>query len=178
MKACTRPYPNYCERMSSFRSMFRLAAVLAPAVMILACSDSTSPNRGDPYTGTFVLTNADDQPLPATVFDGIIVVPEPDPSFHLRILATTGSITIDANGHYRQLVDHDAFVDGVFASRVTRSDHGDCTRAGNQLTCLSNYLEGIEFTGTFSGSTLTIAQDLSGEGQIVSYRYGRATLVQ
>ena len=153
--------------MLSVRSMIRLAVITAAAVLS-GCSDSTSPNGNDPFTGTFDLTTVEDRALPTTVFEGDIVA---EPSFHLRIVAKAGAITIDPSGHYEQHVEHDAFIDGVRAGGVDRTDRGECVRSGTQLSCESNYLEGIQFTGTFSGTTLTIAQDVAGEGAVVSYRY-------
>lgn len=134
-----------------------------------ACSNDQSP-VGDHFTGQFTLTHADQQPLPAPVFDGIID-PAPSPPFHLRVVAATGTITIDANGRYQQHLEHDTFIDGVWNGRVVHSDHGQCTRAAAQLLCESNYLEFVTFTATISGTTLTIAQDIANEGHVAAYRY-------
>jgi hypothetical protein len=148
------------------RSILALIAALA-----LGCSSSSAPNTQAPHTtGTFTLVSADAQPLPALVFDGTIVTSE-IPPFHLRILAKAGTFTIDANGHYEHRVLHDAFIDGVIGARPDHSDHGECTRSGAELHCVSTYLEFVEFTATQSEDAITIAQDLIGEGRLATYRY-------
>ena len=153
----------------SLRTILRVATAVVLTATLSACSDNQSP-VGDHFTGQFTLTHADQQPLPAPVFDGIID-PTPDPTFHLRIVAATGTISIDANGHYQQHLEHDTFINSVFNGRVIYADHGQCTRAGTQLLCESNYLEFVTFTATISGATLTIDQDIANEGRVATYRY-------
>ena len=154
----------------SARILFRFAAALILTSALIGCSDSTAPSdKGPHFSGRFDLTQADAQPLPAAVFDGIIS--DVTPAFHLRVLATGGSISIDTNGHYEQHVDHDVMINGAFNGPLTRADRGECTRSGNELHCESNYLENVTFTATVNGQTLDIAQDLSGEGRVAAYRY-------
>jgi len=152
------------------KSLIRLAALIQLA-MLFACADYTAPNKIEDHSiGQFSLVSADEQALPATVFDGIITA-DPAPSFHLRVIATSGTFSIDASGHYTQHVEHDTVIDGVRNGRVIRGDHGDCTRTAAELRCVSSFLEGIEFTGVITGATIAIAQDLSGEGHLATYRY-------
>ena len=152
------------------RTILRLTAALILTSALIGCSDSTSPtDTTDHFSGTFDLTHADAQPVPAAVFDGMIS--DVTPSFHLRVIATGGSISIDGNGHYEQRVNHDVFVDGALSGHFTRADRGECTRSGNDLHCDSSYLENVAFTASVARKTLTIAQDLSGEGRVSAYRY-------
>jgi hypothetical protein len=151
------------------RTILRAATVIVLSAILSGCSDNQSP-VGDHFTGQFTLTHADEQPLPAPVFDGVID-PAPSPTFRLRVVATTGSISIDADGHYQQHLEHDTYIDGVFNGRVIHADHGSCTRAAAQLLCESNYLEFVTFTATVSGTTLTIGQDIANEGHVATYRY-------
>jgi hypothetical protein len=155
------------------RTMLRLTTLAALLSLLIACDKAVSPGEiPDQSIGEFILVAAEGASLPAPVFDGVVVA-DPDPSFHLRIVATSGSITIDATGHYEQRVSHDAFVDGALNGRATHVDRGECTRSGALLQCSSNYIEGVAFTGTFAGKTLTIGQDLAGEGHVAQYRYSR-----
>src|SRR5947209_13546319 len=141
------------------------------AALALGCSSSSAPDKQVTHTiGTFTLVSADAQPLPAPVFEGTIVTNE-IPPFHLRIVAKVGTFSIDANGHYEHRVQHDAFIDGVIGARPDHSDHGECTRSGAELHCVSTYLEFVEFTATQSDDAITIAQDLVGEGRVATYRY-------
>lgn len=141
------------------------------AIITSGCSSTSSPDKSvSRDTGVFTLVSADAQTLPANVFDGTIVTGE-IPPFHLQVLAKSGTFTIDANGHYEHRVQHDAVIDGVVSGRPDHSDHGDCTRSANQLHCVSTYLEFVEFTATVSDGTISIAQDLIGEGRVATYRY-------
>lgn len=152
------------------RTILRFAAALVLTSALIGCSESTAPaDTGPHFSGRFDLTQAEAQPLPAAVFDGIIN--QVTPAFHLRVLATGGSISIDANGHYEQHVNHDVMINGAFNGPLTRADRGECTRSGNQFHCESNYLENVVFTATVDGQKLDIAQDLSGEGRVATYRY-------
>jgi hypothetical protein len=147
-------------------------AVAFVACISLGCSTSTSPVDDTTIhtSGTFNLYSANNSTLPAQVFAGLITGQGITP-FNLRVVATTGSFTIDANNHYEQRVDHDAFIDGVLGARNIHSDHGDCTRAGAELHCTSTYLEFVEFTAVFGRNTVTITQDLVGEGHAATYLY-------
>src|SRR5207237_840537 len=87
----------------TIRLLARLAALLMPIAFVLSCSSSTSADSDNRLTGKFSLVSADEQPLPAAVFDGIITA-DPSPSFHLRIIATSGFFTLNASGHYEQPV--------------------------------------------------------------------------
>jgi hypothetical protein len=161
--------PNQAHCMSvRLMTRFTLAALLVTAM--IGCSDTTSPpDNSDHFTGQFDLTHAESVALPATVFEGNIT--NVTPAFHLRIVATSGSIVISPNGHYEQHVQHDTFIDGAFNGHVTRADRGECTRTGSELQCSSSFLQSVEFTASIAGRILTISQDLSGEGRAASYRY-------
>jgi hypothetical protein len=162
-------------QLSLRHSLLLLGAVLSA----FACSDSTSPSANeDRFTGQFHLAAAGEVALPANVFEGTIELPAPQPSFHLRIVATGGTISIAPSGHYEQHVDHDVYIDGVKNGILVHADRGECTRNGVQLQCESSYLEGVSFTATVSGGALTITQDLTGEGQVATYRYSWVGAIQ
>lgn len=148
----------------------QLTTLLALTIFLSACDDPPPTEARDMSFGQFALVAAEGAALPATVFDGIVVA-DPDPSFHLRVDATSGSISIDAAGHYERRVSHDAFVDGTLSGHVTHVDRGECTRSGGQLQCASSYLQNVAFTATLAGGVLTIRQDLAGEGSVAVYRY-------
>ena len=154
----------------SIRSILRTGAALTLIAVLVACSSTTSPDSHQQhFTGQFTLTHAAEQAVPATVFDGMIAdVATP---FHLRIVAKTGSFALSPSGHYEQHVAHDAIIDGAFNGPLTRVDRGECTRSGMTWHCISNYIENVEFDAVVSGQSLTISQDLAGEGHVVSYRY-------
>jgi hypothetical protein len=149
----------------------RVLALSLVAGVSVACSSTSAPDKSAPHTtGVFTLVSANGEALPAAVFEGTIVTDE-IPPYHLRVLATSGSITIDANGHYEHRVNHDAMIDGVLGGRPNHTDRGSCTRSGEELHCVSEYLQAVEFTASLSGDVITIAQDLVREGHVATYRY-------
>ena len=167
MTVDTLPEP---ERPMAIRRLLRPTILGTLSAVLIGCEKSSPTEAPDRSTGQFALVAAENVALPATVFDGIVVL-DPDPSLHLRVVAISGSITIDAIGHYEQRVSHDAFIDGTLGGRATHVDRGECTRSGAQLQCSSSYLQNVEFTGTIADGTLTIQQDLVGEGHAATYRY-------
>ena len=155
----------------SNRTILRLTTLAALLTVLFGCDKASSPVESpDKSIGEFALVAAEGTSLPAAVFDGIVVA-DPDPSFHLKVVATSGSITIDATGHYEQRVSHDAYIDGTLGSRATHVDRGECTRAGAQLQCSSSYLQNVAFIATLTDGVLIIQQDLAGEGHAATYRY-------
>ena len=154
----------------AIRTILRLTIIGTLSAVLIGCDKSSPTEAADRSIGQFALVAAENVALPATVFDGIVVA-DPDPWFHLRVVATSGSITLDATGHYEQRVSHEAFIDGSLGSRATHVDRGECTRSGSQLQCSSSYLQNVEFTGTLADGILTIQQDLAGEGHAATYRY-------
>jgi len=141
------------------------------AAALLGCSGTTSPNPAG--NRQFKLVTADEHALPSIVFDGTIAADTAAP-FHLRVTATSGTMSIDSLGHYEQRVMHDVELNGAPSGSLRRADRGECTTVGDALQCVSNYIEGIEFAGTLAHDTVTIVQDLVGEGRPVTYRYARA----
>ena len=139
---------------------FNAAAASIPASVIVA---------NMPLRGRFALRTAQNQALPATVFDGRIV--DSTTSFQLRATATGGSFSVNAAGRYDQRLTHDVFVDGVIAAHLRYADRGFCTRVVNQLRCESNSLQGVAFTAIIAGQTLTITQDILNEGVAASYKF-------
>ena len=152
------------------RTMLRVTTLAALLLVLIACDKASPVESPDKSIGEFALVAAEGASLPAPVFDGIVVA-DPDPSFHLEIVATSGFMTIDASGHYEQRVSHDAFIDGALGGRATHVDRGECTRSGTQLQCSSSYLQNVEYTATLANGILTIQQDLAGEGHAATYRY-------
>lgn len=154
----------------TIRTALSLTTLIALSIALIGCDKPSPAETHDKSIGQFELVAADNAALPAPVFDGIVIA-DPAPSFHLRVEATSGSITIDATGHYEQRVNQDAFIDGTLGGHRTHVDRGECTRSGGQLQCSSNYLENLEFSATLVDGVLTIQQDLAGEGHIATYRY-------
>jgi hypothetical protein len=102
------------------------ASVLAGMALALcvACSDdeATTP---EPITGTYQLSDADGETLPALIFDGLIA--DPDGDFVLRVLVDEGSLELSAGQRYEQRVTRSIFVDGHAQPGGLWNDRGTYT---------------------------------------------------
>ena len=79
---------------------------------VVACGDGPTTPSGP--AGQYALTHAAGQPLPGTVFDGTIDDPSGvTPSFRLRMVATSGALTLTVDGAYQHAVDLTATIDGA-----------------------------------------------------------------
>jgi hypothetical protein len=138
-----------------------LASVALP--IAAACSyDSTSPGRyGVPaLAGQYVLESVDGQPAPALV----VARTDPASGLPIQILVTHDTLVIDAAGHYDQRARLVATLDGRTLGILLWSDHGQVTNQGGVLLFVSNYHEGLTFSGALSpDARLGITQDLTGE---------------
>lgn len=146
--------------------MIALAAILAAS-----CSGATAP-RGP--AGTYALSSVEGSALPAPVFDGVIHDPhEVDPDFHLRIVATSGQLTLSSTGHYEHAVQLDAEIDGQAQPAMRWRDRGTFAVRGDTLQFDSDYHENVFFHGALKAQAITVVQDLPGEGQAVRYTFTR-----
>lgn len=122
--------------------------------------------------GRYALMAAGGETIPATVFDGIVLVGE-DEFIHLEVTVTDGYMEFDRAGAYEHRVSQEVRVDGRPAPALDWVDRGKCVAAGVELTCLSTLVANRAFTTTLRDGALEVTQDLNGEGLAVTYRYVR-----
>lgn len=136
--------------------------------LLVACSDdeATAP---EPITGTYQLSDADGETLPALIFEGLITDPERD--FVLRILVDEGSLELSAGQRYEQRVTRSIFVDGHAQPGGLWNDRGTYALRGDTLNFKSELIDGVRFSGTLTAGQISLDQDLSEENRWVTYRY-------
>ena len=139
-------------------------------VVAAACGDDPVSPAGP--AGQYTLTHAAGQPVPAVVFEGT-VPGGTEPDFHLRVVASSGSLVLTDDGRYDHEVDLSAFVDGAPQPATHWSDHGLYTVDGDSLHFDSDFIEKVRFSGSFAGGQVEVEQDLPGEGEPVPYRFVR-----
>jgi hypothetical protein len=122
--------------------------------------------------GRFELRSAGGSAIPATVFDGVVLVGD-DQFVHLEITVTGGAIELYATGGYEQRVTQEVRVDGQPAPSLDWVDHGTCVILVAKLDCMSTRVQNRAFTATLVDGALEIPQDLNGEGVTVVFRYVR-----
>jgi hypothetical protein len=137
-----------------------------------ACGDE--PFTPSTLAGQYTLAQAGGQPLPGAVFDGIIHDSSGTiPDFHLRIVASSGSLTLTADGRYQHAVDLVATIDGAPHSMPRWRDHGQFTLQGDSVHFDSEFLQGVQFAGAAKAGRLEVEQDLPGEGRLARYAFAR-----
>jgi hypothetical protein len=138
--------------------------VLSGALTVLlggtvACSDG--PVTPSSPAGQYALAQAAGQPLPGTVFDGIIDDPTGvSPSFHLQFVATSGSITLTNDGLYQHAIDLTATIDGAVQPTTLWRDHGQYTLRGDSVQFVSDFHQNVQFAGSAGTGRLDIEDSL------------------
>jgi len=124
------------------------------------------------FAGRFELQEAGGNPVPAPVFDGIVLIGE-DEFVHLKITVTDGYFELDGTGGYEHRVSQEVRVDGHPAPALDWVDRGKCGLAGAELHCLSTLVANRGLTAALGDAALEVSQDLNGEGVVVQYGYVR-----
>ena len=140
-------------------------------LLLAGCSDATSSSPGTtppPLTGSYVLQ------APVTVFEGMVEDPEGD--FHLRVLATGGSLVLAQDSTYEHEVRFESYVDGSLSGRPRWADRGQWRARGDTLHFDSDYIGGLAYRGVSRDRSVTVLQDLVGEGTTAEYPFRQASL--
>jgi hypothetical protein len=127
------------------------------------------PEIPEPPAGSYTLVEAGGQPLPGIVSVGV------DEGQWFEVIATSGRISIDATGHYEQLVMLQGWTDGKLTSRWRWVDRGTCRRvSGARFSCISEYFQNVQFGATVNPLGIETVQDVVGDGVGVRFRYRRS----
>ena len=131
---------------------------LVAMAALTGCDDVTDIIPGE----TYELVEANDQPVPAIVFEGEI------PPFG-QVIATVveGSITLRETT-YTQRLTFDLETDGGQFPGDPVTVRGDYTADGNLLTFDPEDEDAPTFTGTLSGGTLTTVENHPDYGTITA----------
>jgi hypothetical protein len=133
--------------------------LVSATVLLAACSESLTP-APPAFEGTYVAESVNQQPLPAL----LVEVPNPGTSQVIKVYLLSDTLTVQADGIYRQRGHLEARMDGQVISRQIWSDHGRYARDGERSNFESEYLENVAFTADRSADgRLHITQDLTTE---------------
>ena len=146
-------------------------AALAALLALSACSDV--PVEAEPQTapGRYTLSGAAGQPVPAVVFDDTIRDDSGD--FHLRIVATSGTLVLTETGGYEQRLEQTPYIDGQPQPRLRRTDRGAYTVSGDSLHFESSFIQNVRFTAVYRNGEVRVEQDAAETGAATVYRYRR-----
>lgn len=151
-------------------SLRRGARAVLVAALLSGCGEGTGTSPGGPtpgVPGTYLLQ----APLP--VFDDL--VPDPEGDFHLRVVATGGSLVLMTDSRYQHEVHLEAYVDGQLSGRQGWVDRGDWRAAGDTLHFESGFIGNLVFRGVREDHAVKLVQDLVGEGITAEYPFHRAS---
>ena len=133
------------------RHLARLAATLTLVFSVAACGDDSDPGAPSSITGTYSLRRIDNEPVPVTLVD--------IPGYKLEMLS--GSLAINSGNSFTGATTSRETIDGEVQAPETFTCTGSYTRSGNTLTFsepeTGQDCEGGSYTGTISGTTITIA---------------------
>jgi hypothetical protein len=128
-------------RISSARAA-RIAIAAAAIALLGACgSDSTGPNNAN-VAGTYALSTVDGANLPYTV---------PNTGDNAEVVQSA-TITLTSDSTYTAVANGTENGD----PSVIITDAGNYSVSGSQVTFTSTIIQGGNYTGTVSGSTLTV----------------------
>jgi hypothetical protein len=129
-------------RTSSARAL-RVAIAATAVAMLAACgSDSTGP-RNTNVSGTYALTTVDGSSLPFTI---------PNTGDNTEIVENA-TITLNSDSSYTAVAN--GTENGESTPIIT--DMGHYSVSGSQVTFTSSVIQGGNYTGNVSGSTLTVS---------------------
>jgi len=126
---------------SSARAL-RFAIAAATVAMLAACgSDSTGP-RNPNVSGTYTLTTVDGSSLPFTI---------PHTGDNIEIV-DNATVALNSDSTYTAVANGTENCD----STTIITDTGHYSVSGSQVTFTSSVIQGGNYTGSVSGSTLTV----------------------
>ena len=148
----------------------RFLTIALAGVVTLACAGE-SPTEAPLHTGTYILHSAAGQQAPAVIHSLI-----DETSGELIELVVLGdTLELKPDGTYIQRAQMEVRIHGQRAGRSRWTDRGFYALEGSAVHFDSDYLQHVAFSGELaSGPTLTVTQNLAGEGDEDVYVLTRA----
>ncbi len=163
--APVRPLALGAPISHSPRGRWRALAALVGAAGLIAATAVAAYGSRDPVTGrrgvsgTWAVSTAAGQPLPATVVDTGLASPAGGPVSHLTIVVTGGTLRLTSEGTYTAQAAYTLTLDRDSQLVRPRAERGSYTLAGSTITFLSPAGR-VVATGTLADGSLTLSGDL------------------
>lgn len=137
--------------------------------MALATGCGGGANSDPPLESArqYQLRTAAQQPLPATILDTVIHDPSGD--FRLRYVVLQASLGITQSGNYTHQVKYRCYIDNAMMPPQLWNDRGTYTVSNSDIHFESDYFQNQRYEGTQSANSITLENDLSGEGVPVPF---------
>ena len=135
------------------------AMLLLGGVLLVGCMEHESPPLPILPDGVYLAQSAGGNPLPALVLE----VHDSASNKPIRVYLLSDSLVIQG-GTYIQRAHLESRLDDQLIGRLAWSDHGRFTISGSRADFESEYIQNVSFHAEVGFPTLSISQDLTGEG--------------
>jgi hypothetical protein len=157
--------------LTNVRATYRfLSAALASALTLAACGGD-SPTEASSHVGLYIMQSAAGQLAPAVIHSLV----DDQTGKPIEVFVVGDTLELKDDGTYVQRAQLEARIGGQVAGRSRWTDRGFYSKEGSAVHFDSDYLQNVAFSGALSaGPTLTVTQNLAGEGTDDVYVLKRA----
>jgi len=139
----------------------RFLAVLAITVATVTACGGDTPTSTSPHVGIYVLESAAGQPAPAVIHSLV----DEATGKPIEVVVLGDTLELKSDGTYVQRAQLQVRLGGQVAGRSRWTDRGFYALEGSAVHFDSDYIQNVAFSGALTGGpTLTITQNLAGEG--------------
>jgi hypothetical protein len=139
--------------------------IAVAAAAAVACAGD-SPTAAPLHTGTYILHSAAGQQAPA-VIHSLIDETSGQP---IEVVVLGDTLELKPDGTYIQRAQIEVRIGGQRAGRSRWTDRGFYSLEGSAVHFDSDYMQHVAFSGELAaGPTLTVTQNLAGEGDDDAY---------
>ena len=144
----------------------RLLAALPLSASALACSEPAAPTPAPPSVlGVYALHTAAGGAPPALIQH----IVETETGLQMQVYVMTDTLELDAGGQYQQRAQIEVRSGTTLVNRARWADHGTYALRNGAMHFESDYLQNVTFEGSAGTSSISLVQDLVGEGTTVEY---------
>ena len=137
-----------------------LMAALLSAAFVAACAGD-SPTEASGHVGLYIMQTAADQPAPAVIHSLV----DEQTGKPIEVFVVGDTLELKDDGTYIQRAQLEVRLGGQVAGRSRWTDRGFYALEGSAVHFDSDYIQNVAFSGALTGGpTLTITQNLAGEG--------------
>lgn len=94
---------------------------------------------------------------------------ETETGLQMQVYVMNDTLELDIGGHYRQRAQIEVRSGTTLINRARWADHGTYTLQRGAMRFDSDYLQNVTFAGSLGTGTISLVQDLVGEGTTAEY---------
>jgi hypothetical protein len=145
----------------------RLVATLSLLASAFACSDPAAPASppAPSILGVYALRTAAGAEPPALIQHII----EAESGMRMQVYVMSDTLELDVGGHYQQRALIEVRSGSTLVGRSRWFDRGRYSSQHGVMRFESDYLQNVAFDGVLGAGSVSLVQDLVGEGTTVVY---------